>query len=166
METAALEQWLRDNRGFLHPRVKICHNDGVGVHWRADAAIDPQTTVSIVPHSLALSYLNALVDDGLPAFSRRRQDFRGVENIGFFYLMAQYISRTTSFWQPYLETLPKPESTLTTPLWFDAAEDLAWLEGTDVLHTMLGRKAVYEDYYRVGVEVLEQSGVDTHPYTW
>jgi len=86
--------------------------------------------------------------------------------LGFFYLMAQYIHRERSFWRPYLDTLPSPDSDLTTPLWFDDAEDLGWLHGTDVLHTMLARREVYERYYKDGLCTLRSSGVDTTPYTW
>ncbi|KAK5110786.1 hypothetical protein LTR85_000731 [Meristemomyces frigidus] len=112
-----------------------------------------------------MSYLNAFVDDAFPVFQRRRKDFQGVENIGFFYLMMQYHHSKTSFWRPYLETLPKPED-FATPLWFDDPQDLAWLDGTDVLHTMLGRKEVYLQYYQAGVVILTQAGIDTKPFTW
>jgi len=165
-EMESLENWLRDNGGYLHPNVKISVNAEAGVHWRATAPLDPGTTVSVVPHSLALSYLNALVDDAVPVFAQRRADFGGVENIGFFYLMAQYVNREKSFWTPYVKCLPQPEDEFTTPLWFDEPDDLAWLEGTDALHTMLGRKAVYEGHHRTGVAILEQAGIDTGAYTW
>jgi len=164
--TKALERWFRDNGGYLHPDVATSYSPAQGVHWRARAAIGSATTVSNVPHSLALSYLNALVDDAHPVFKQRQKAFGGVENIGFFYLMTQYIHKDTSFWRPYLECLPQPTSYFTSPLWFDANEDLAWLEGTDVLHTILGRKATYEQYYNAGVSILNQAGVDTEPYTW
>ena len=117
------------------------------------------------PHSLALSYLNALVDDSFPIFKAHRKDF-AVENLGWFYLMTQYIHREKSFWKPYLDTLPRPEAEWTTPLWFDEPADLPWIEGTDVLHTMLGRRKVYEEYYATGVAALKRGGMDTTPYTW
>ena len=164
-ETAALEQWLRGHDGFLHPDIHICIDTDAGVHCKANAPIDSGTTISTVPHTLALSYLNALVDDSLPVFRDRRGDFGGVENIGFFYLMAQYLQKDYSFWRPYLELLPKQED-MATPLWFDDPSDLAWLEGTDVMHTMSGRKQVYEQHYSAGVTIFRQAGVDTTPLTW
>lgn len=118
-----------------------------------------------MPHTLALSYLNALVDDTYPVFKQRRQDFK-VEAIGFFYLMAQYIAKERSFWKPYLDTLPPPDSDFASPLWFDDEADLLWIEGTDVLHTMLGRREIYEQYYHSGIRTLERAGVDVAPYTW
>ena len=165
VETAALEQWLRDHDGFLHSDIQICIDAEAGVHCRAKATIDSGTTISSVPHTLALSYLNALVDDTLPIFRDRRRDFGGVENIGFFYLMVQYLHKDTSFWRPYFELLPKPED-MATPLWFDDPKDLAWLEGTDVLHTMLARKEVYKQHYSAGVTIFRQAGMDTTPLTW
>ncbi|KAK4543024.1 hypothetical protein LTR36_006022 [Oleoguttula mirabilis] len=164
-QTEALEHWLSHYGGFLHPSLRLCVNAEAGLHCRATATVDAGTRISTVPHALALSYLNALVDDACPVFKQRRPDFQGVENIGFFYLMVQHHYSTTSFWKPYLETLPKPQD-FATPLWFDDPEDLAWLEGTDVLHTMLGRKEVYEQYYYAGVNILAQAGIDTGPFTW
>jgi len=165
-EMQDLEQWLQKHGGFLHPRINISHNEDRGLHWTAKAAIESATPVSTIPHSLALSYLNALVDDAYPVFKQRQKDFGGVENIGFFYLMAQYIHQDSSFWKPYLDVLPKPAHAFTTPLWFDESEDLVWLEGTDVLHTMLGRKAIYEQHHRKGVNILKQAGVDAKFYSW
>ncbi|KAK1068704.1 hypothetical protein LTR74_005362 [Friedmanniomyces endolithicus] len=161
----ALEAWFREHGGYLNTSVNIAYSHEAGYRWQANAPLAPGSKITTVPHSLALSYLNALVDDDFPIFRDRRHDFK-VEALGFFYLMAQYIHRERSFWKHYLDTLPSPDSDLTTPLWFDDAEDLAWLHGTDVLHTMLGRREVYERYYQDGVRTLRSAGVDTVPYTW
>ncbi|KAK5723589.1 hypothetical protein LTR15_005288 [Elasticomyces elasticus] len=161
----ALEQWFRDHGGYLNPAVHIAHSSEAGYRWQAKTSLVEGTRVTTVPHSLALSYLNALVDEALPFFRDKRHEFP-VENLGFFYLMAQYIHRERSFWRAHIDTLPSPDSELTTPLWFDDVEDLAWLEGTDVLHTMLARRKVYEQYYSDGIASLHSAGVDTTPYTW
>jgi len=164
--TKALENWLRENGGYLHPAITICQTDDEGVHFRTrDVSIKPQTTIASAPHSLALSYLNALVDDAFPVYKARRDEFK-IEAIGFFYLMSQYIHKEQSFWRIYLETLPLPESEHSTPLWFEEARDLKWLEGTDVLHTVLARKRIYRQYYESGIRTLDAAGVDTIPYTW
>lgn len=164
-KTAALEAWLRAHGGYLHSALSIAHTAVSGLHWRALSPVSPGTRLITVPHALTISYLNALVDDGFPVFRQQRHCFK-IEAMGFFYLMAQYINRDISFWKPYLDLLPSPESDLTTPLWFREQDDLAWLEGTDVLHTAKGRMEVYEQYYASGVEVLKQAGIDTCPYTW
>ncbi|KAK3709717.1 hypothetical protein LTR37_010744 [Vermiconidia calcicola] len=114
---------------------------------------------------MALSYLNALVDDAFPVFKQQRHRFK-VEAIGFFYLMAQYINREQSFWKPYLDTLPSPDQELTEALFFEHEEDVAWLEDTDVWRTVSARAEVYEKYHRDGIEVLQEAGIDTQPYTW
>jgi hypothetical protein len=164
-ETKALESWLRDNGGYLHPSVHILQDAKSGVHMRATNMIAPATIVAAAPHSLALSYLNALVDDGFPVFKQHRDRFK-VEAIGFFYLMAQYINREQSFWKPYLDTLPGPEGELTQPLFFEHADDVAWVDGTDVWHTITARKGVYEKYYADGITILQKAGFDVEPYTW
>jgi hypothetical protein len=80
--------------------------------------------------------------------------------------MTQYIHRSTSFWKPYLDALPQPDSDFATPLWFDDPADLRCLEGTDVLHTMLGRREVYEQYFHSGLRSLKRAGMSVEPYTW
>ena len=117
------------------------------------------------PNSITLSYLNALVDDAYPFFQQHRSQLK-IEAIGFFYLMVQYANRGTSFWKPYFDALPTPNSSFSQPLFFEDAEDIAWLEGTDVRHTIIARREVYKKYYHDGIAVLEQCGIDVEPYTW
>jgi hypothetical protein len=164
-ETEALEAWLKKHGGYLHPEVRILHSSDAGVHMRASDFIPPATLLASVPHSLTLSYLNALVDDNFPVFRTQRQEFK-VEAIGFFYLMAQYITRERSFWQPYLVSLPGPASELMQPFFFEDQEDVSWLEDTDVWHTITAKKEIYDKYYREGIAVLEEAGIDVAPYTW
>ncbi|KAF2765529.1 SET domain-containing protein [Teratosphaeria nubilosa] len=162
----ALTLWLRDHGGYLHPAIKICQDEDNAVHWRTEKKLSmPGTTLSTVPHSLTLSYLNALVDDAFPVFKQRRADFK-VEAMNFFYLCAQYLNKEKSFWKPYLDLLPSPEDDFTTPLYFDDPADLVWLEGTDILHSMVARREVHEQYYHPGLRALHRSGIDTRPYTW
>lgn len=161
-----LEEWLRSQPGgYLHPNIHIVDRSDAGIHWRASGPIEPNTRLATVPHSIALSYLNALADDAYPVFSQRCNAFK-IEAIGFFYLALQYINRATSFWKPYLETLPQPEERHTTPLWFDAPEDEAWLADTDALFTTKKLKAIYEEQYQSGISVLKNAGIDTAPLTW
>lgn len=159
-----LERWLRAHpQAVIHPDVHFRYDEQNGVHWRAGSAIKARQRLLTIPHSLSLSYLNALVDEAYPVFRSSRSDFT-VEAIGFFYLMLQYINRDTSFWQPYLGTLPAP-GTLTTPLCFDD-DDNAWLAGTDVAATMSQRKQLYEQYYHKGMSRISASGVDVSQFSW
>lgn len=112
-----------------------------------------------------MSYLNALVDDKYPVFKQQRHCFK-VEAIGFFYLIIQYVDRETTFWKPYLDALPSPSTNFSQPLFFEDPEDVAWLEGTDVWYTVTAKRDIYKTYYRDGIKVLQQAGMDVGPYTW
>lgn len=167
-QTTSLETWFRSQGGYLHPDIRIFQaspNSSSGIHYLATSPILPGTTFAHAPHSLALSYLNALFDDTIAVFAQQRHRFK-VEAMGFWYLMTQYVNLESSFWKPYLETIPAPDSEFTQPLFFDDPEDVKWLEGTDVWHTALARKEVYEQYYNDGVEILREAGIDVVPYTW
>jgi hypothetical protein len=157
-----LRAWLTRNGGRIHPDIALAYDEQSGVHCRASTDLAADTSLCSVPHTLALSSLNALVDDELIAFRNRGIP---VEAIGHFYLMHQYITKDTSFWKPYLETLPSPAHAHSTPFWFDN-EDLAWLADTDVYHTTLARQTTQRANYEQGLEVLQRAGVDTTPYTW
>ncbi|GAB7352361.1 hypothetical protein MBLNU459_g2800t1 [Dothideomycetes sp. NU459] len=160
----ALERWFKENGGYLHPSVNLAQDALHGSHFRATSAIPPGTHVLTVPHQLALSNLNALVDNEFPAFKTHAKSFT-VEALTFFYLMAQWINKDKSFWKPYLNTLPTPDEGFNTPLWFDE-EDRTWLEGTDLHPTVLKREEIWQQYWRDGVDVLESAGMDMQNYTW
>lgn len=164
-QTESLESWLRSNGTYIHPSIRVLQSAERGVHLHATALVEPGTTFITLPHRLAFSYLNAIVDDAFPVFRQHMHRLES-EAIGHFYLMAQYMNRKQSFWQPYLESLPRPESILTQPLFFTDGEDIAWLEGTDVWHSAVRRVEVYEKYYQSGIAMLNQAGIDTEPYTW
>lgn len=164
-QTEALEAWLRLNSASIHPNVQILEDANSGVHVRATDTLPPGTTVATAPHSISLSCLNAIVDDAHAVYSTQRHRME-VEAIGFFYLMTQYLNRDRSFWKPYLESLPGPESDLTQPLFFVDTEDVEWLAETDVYHTVLKRGKKYDKQYRNGIAVLNEAGIDTETYTW
>jgi hypothetical protein len=159
-----LRQWLEDNGGYANPSINLDWNQTSGVHCRAkgESPVSGESRICTVPHSLALSSLNALVDDSFTVFKNRGL---APEAIGYFYLMQQYINREKSFWKPYLDTLPGPEHEHLTPFWFDD-DDLLWLADTDVLHTTKARRKLQEDHYAKGINMLKRAKVDPVPYTW
>lgn len=162
-DLVALRQWLLDNGGYLSSDVAIAYNDDEsGVHCRAVKPLDVGSRLCTVPHALALSSLNALVDDAFPPFRNRGL---AIQAIGYFYLMRQYIVREKSFWRPYLESLPAPDETYSTPLWFDDG-DLELLVDTDVHQTTLARTLIHRRQYSRGIELLERAQIDPTPYTW
>ena len=164
-KTQALEQYLRSNGAYINPNITVVEDSASGVHLRAHSRLEAESSIVSIPHTLCLSYLNALVEDAWPVFKEHRHRFK-VEAIGFWYLAAQYLHRETSFWRPYLDSLPSPESEHTQPLFFEDTEDVAWLEGTDVWHTHLGRTEVHRGYYDEGIAILQEAGVDVTGFTW
>lgn len=165
-----LEAFIHEKGGHLHPSIAIVESETAGFHWRAqDGPVEVGDTVISVPHSTALSYLNALVDEDWPVFKKCRTFFKPdfeVEAISFFYLMVQYKNRDRSFWRPYLDALPGPEANHTQPLFFDDPEDIKWLEGSDVWHTNQNRTARYREIYDDGIGVLQRAGIDVSWCTW
>jgi len=128
----------------------------------ADHAI---ARIITIPHSIALSYLNALADVQYPVLKQHRKDLR-IETIGYLYLALQYLQRSKSFWKPYLDMLPSPDDRHTTPLWIDDAANEIWLADTDDLYTMKQRRAIYEEQYDKGVGILRNAGIDVKDLTW
>ena len=159
-----LQEFLRENGGYLHPFTRLVEDDEYGVHLQAVEDLEAETHLLTSPHSTSLSCLNAMVDDAYPVFKNNATAFT-VEALGFFYLMTQWIDRERSFWKPYLDTLPSPEEGFGTPSFFND-EDLKWLEGTDLHSSFVSRQLVWQKYWRQGVAVLKRHGVDTEPYTW
>ncbi|KAF7193330.1 Ribosomal lysine N-methyltransferase set10 [Pseudocercospora fuligena] len=158
----SLRQWFTDQGGFLNQEVKIEHNANRGVHCRAASDLAPESRICTVPHTLALSSLNALVDDNFPVFKNRGLS---PQAIGYFYLMHQFVHKEKSFWKPYLDTLPAPTSEHRTPFWFDS-DDLTWLDDTDVLFTYKARLAMHGGNYSTGTAMISQAGIDVTPYSW
>jgi len=166
--TKPLKDWFIANGGHFHKDVRLSHSDSLGLHLRASEYIPPGSGIASAPHSLALSYLNALVDFRYPVFREQRQRFK-YEAIGFWYLALQYLDRKRSFWGPYLETLLSPEvagKEGTQPMFWEREEDVRWLMGTDVWHTVSARKEVYWEYYNDGLAILKSAGMDVKPLTW
>lgn len=169
--SAALLDFLRENGAHLHPGIIIAENESSGLHWRAkeDISIEPGSTIISVSHSIAFSYLNALVDEQWPVFKSHRHRFKPdfeVEAITFFYLMIQYTHRKMSFWKPYLDALPRPNQEHTQPLFYEDEKDIAWLKGTDVWHTNEKRTKRYREIYEDGKNVLENADQDVSWCTW
>ncbi|THY13284.1 SET domain-containing protein [Aureobasidium pullulans] len=160
----AFENWFRSNGGYLHPAVHLAQDAEQGSYFQATEVIESGTQVLTVPHNLAMSNLNAQVDDDFLVFRTHAQSFT-VEGLSFFYLMAQWLNKEQSFWKPYLDILPSPEQGFETPIFYDD-EDRKWLEGTDLHPTLLGREAAWKKYWEDGVQVLKSAGVDTTNYTW
>ncbi|KAH0387815.1 SET domain-containing protein, partial [Aureobasidium melanogenum] len=160
----AFEKWFSANGGYLHLSVQLAQDAEHGSHFRAIASIEPGTQILTVPHNLAMSNLNAQVDDDLPVFKTHAKQFP-VQSLSFFYLMAQWLKKDKSFWKPYLDILPSPEHGFETPMFY-GEDDRQWLEGTDLHASVLGREAAWKKYWEDGVHVMQSAGMDVTDYTW
>ncbi|KAK4987279.1 hypothetical protein LTR50_004705 [Elasticomyces elasticus] len=170
-ELHALEEWFKANGGYLHPAVHLAEDESHGVHLRASEAVESGTHLITVPHSISLSYLNALVDEREVLCDERETIWKTLsqklppEVVGWFYLAHQYVHKQRSFWKPYLDTLPAPETGIGTPFSFDDG-DLRWLHGTDLYHSFERRKEVWEGHWKVGIDVIGKAGMATEQFTW
>lgn len=81
------------------------------------------------------------------------------------FLIEQYLLKQNSFWWPYIRTLPQPgdKHGLNAPLWEDA-EDLKWLEGTNLGKAIPARKAIWKQEFDAFTERIDPQ--DREPYTW
>ena len=59
----ALKNWLVANGGGISSDITVRHNARSGVHCQALGDVSAGTSLFSVPHSVALSSLNALVDE-------------------------------------------------------------------------------------------------------
>ncbi|PNS16561.1 Ribosomal lysine N-methyltransferase 4 [Sphaceloma murrayae] len=154
----ALIAWLRENNGFLNPSTVLLSDGDHGGHMVATSDIADDAVIMNVPHSIALSCLNAMVDDSLPVLKAHAESFT-VEALGVLYLMSQWLDKENSFWKPYLDILPTPEKGFNTPFWFDE-EDLQWLKGTDLLNTFEALESAWRTYWRDDTKILNDGGMD------
>lgn len=82
-----------------------------------------------------------------------------------FFLMGQFLCGESSFWFPYLRTLPQPGQ-LTTPLFF-GEEDVDWIQGTGIPDASVQRFRLWEGRFDESIAKLEEvefENVDS--YTW
>ncbi|TKX18134.1 putative ribosomal lysine N-methyltransferase set10 [Elsinoe australis] len=154
----ALAEWLKANNGRLHSSTRLSSDGEQGGHLMAREDLSEGAQIMSVPHSLAMSCLNALVDDTLPVLKANADSFT-VEALGVLYLMSQWLNKDKSFWKPYLDILPTPEQGFNTPFWFEE-DDLSWLQGTDLMKTFEGLESAWRTYWRDDTKVLHEGGMD------
>lgn len=159
-----LLDWFKANGGYIHPATHLNRDTEKGNFLETKDGLKADTLIVNVPHSMALSCLNAMVDDSLPVLKASADSFT-VEALGVFYLMAQWINKDKSFWRPYLEILNTPDMGFHTPFWFDE-DDLKWLKGTDLFTSFQGRHDAWHTYWRDGTAILDAGGMDVSQYTW
>jgi hypothetical protein len=138
--------------------------------------IPKETRVINAPVGITLSYFNAIdhhqsssngvsfSSHGL-VFPRAFIDSVGPEETTTFFLMGQFLRGESSFWFPYLRTLPQPGQ-LTTPLFF-GEEDVDWIQGTGIPDASVQRFRLWEGRFDESIAKLEDVEFeDVDSYTW
>ncbi|KAK1658256.1 SET domain-containing protein [Colletotrichum godetiae] len=142
-----LVNWAKSHGAALHPSVEVYNDPNTGNSFRVSpdsAGVNPGDTVVTCPLALTLSYLNATTTPN-PVFhhdsssSSSSQAFPPsfLESvpphvISRFYLINQYLLGSSSFWHPYIRTLPQPTNLAAwalPPLW--PTDDVELLEDTN-----------------------------------
>ncbi|KAJ5815156.1 hypothetical protein N7474_006933 [Penicillium riverlandense] len=176
-----LIDWVRSHGGSISDSVQVSQDSTRGVHLQVKAdwpdPIPKETRVISTPVGITLSYFNAIdhqhqsssneilfSSDGL-VFPRAFIDAVGREETTIFFLMGQFLRGESSFWFPYLRTLPQPGQ-LTTPLFF-GEEDVDWIQGTGIPDASVQRFRLWEGRFDASIAKLEEvefENVDS--YTW
>ncbi|KAI9700045.1 MAG: hypothetical protein M1836_002579 [Candelina mexicana] len=166
-----LIEWVVAHGGGLHDGVRLTTDPTLGSFLRADGSLEPQTTVVTCPHSLTISYLNAISCMGFsphgPTFPSSFLEAFPPRTITTFFLSQQFLLGEKSFWSAYIETLPQlgEGDKLGTPLYFDD-EDRLWLKGTNMEKGYMERETEWKEHWAKGVSKLKEEAWETDQYTW
>ncbi|KAF6835502.1 SET domain-containing protein [Colletotrichum musicola] len=142
-----LVSWAESHGARLHPSVEVYADPQTGNSFRvspgAGAGVQPGEPVVTCPLHLTLSYLNA-TPSPTPGFHHDAGGSSSPFPDSFlqtvpphvtsrFFLIQQYLLGASSFWHPYIRTLPQPDalsSWALPPLW--PSDDVELLEETNV----------------------------------
>lgn len=173
----ALLSWAKLHGGSLHPAVEVYKDDITGFSMRVRPDLDPQgkalapqDEILKCPLATSISYLNAVHGGPLlagdaekiessPAFP---SEFSTLPPhvVGRFYLIQQYLLGKSSFWHPYIATLPQPDvisSWSLPPFWPE--DDASFLEGTN---TGIAAEAIRDQLkkeYKEARKILKEANV-------
>ncbi|KAJ9608136.1 hypothetical protein H2200_007124 [Cladophialophora chaetospira] len=168
--------WVLDNDGYLEPNAQIAFSARKGYHVvvAEGATLANGTRIASCPMSTTLSVLNALnihpfSNHGVafPDAFLRTQCRTGTESLQAFYLMEHLVLGNTSFWAPYIATLPTVEDI--TAMQFEEEADVMWLEGTNLKGGLSTQTAKWKEMYLQGSGQLRQLGwanALNGSYTW
>ena len=166
---ASLTSWAIDLGASLHASVAIQRDSETGASFKVrpssdeNLKVNPGDEVVTCPMSITLSYLNTLPNPP-PGFRKDNQAFpeRFLAEIpphviGRFLLIKEYLSGSSSFWYPYIRTLPQPENVSSwslPPFW--PASDQELLEGTNLDVSIHEIKAQLKGEFKAARKFLEQ----------
>lgn len=138
---SGLLDWATAHGAVLHPSVEIYNDPVTGLSFRvrqdATTSLPPWEPIVHLPTKLSFSYLNALPDspnfDSSQSLPQELIAQTPPHVIGRLLLAKHCLLGTTSFWHPYIASLPPPsdvEAWALPPFWDREEQEL--LEGTNV----------------------------------
>ncbi|KAL9075206.1 MAG: hypothetical protein Q9157_004110 [Trypethelium eluteriae] len=167
----AFQQWFTANGGWLHSDLELAHEKELGVHVRVKhgASLGPDTRVCSCPASLSFSCLDAVASSSQPDSNPPWLALAASlppEPVGWFFLVHEYLASASSFWKPYIDTLPSPSAAeqLGTLVYFKD-EDLQWLGGTNLLAAHWQRTKAWQVYWEEGLDILRKYHWPVEKYT-
>ncbi|KAK4244938.1 hypothetical protein C7999DRAFT_16826 [Corynascus novoguineensis] len=178
---SALLEWSQQHGARLHPSLEIYLDPiskySLRVKPSASHSLQPGFDAVTCPAGITLSYLNALVDGPLDpsaplhqrtgAFPARFTQAVPPYVLGRFFLIKEYLKGKSSFWWPYIATLPSPEQVAAwalPPFWPD--QDIAYLEGTNAHVAIQEIQANVKREFKQARKLLKEEGFpDLAAYT-
>lgn len=190
---SALLAWATTHGGRLHPAVEVYKDDVTGFSMRLKPTlrsepahaglINPQDEILTCPATISLSYLNALTDGPLLSTtchestahaSSAKSDSSGPafppefmalppHIISRFFLIKQYLLGKSSFWYPYIATLPQPDQLASwnlPPFW--PQEDAAFLEDTNTGIAAAEIHDAVKAEYKQARRILKSAGLENY----
>lgn len=178
---SALLAWAHAHGGHLHPALEVYKDDVTGFAMRVrqkshhdqtqDHGPRPHDELLACPLATSLSYLSAL-QDGQPAFP---PDFMALPPhiIARFFLVQQYLLGPSSFWYPYIATLPQPDvlsSWALPPFW--PQDDASFLDETNTGTAATEIHHAVKQEYKNARRILKNAAFDGYQdytnalYTW
>lgn len=151
--------WFVGGGGIIHPDVEIAQ-DSTGSYLRARSEHDIAAGSPLIscPHSLVISWPQVVYgpDPFLRQWDlRRAAAFENEAVIIRFFLIRQYLLKESSYWAPYIRSLPQPDAGdhLNTPLWY-GSEDRLWIQGTSLESGAKARERMWQQEYEEGTKCL------------
>ncbi|KAK5048076.1 hypothetical protein LTR84_006266 [Exophiala bonariae] len=170
-----LIEWVLTNNGYFHPDAQIAFSSRKGFH----AVVTTNTTmpsgarIASCSMEVTLSVLNAL---DVKPFSSHGTRFptpfllaeaKRPESLQSFFLMEQLVLGDKSWWYSYIASLPTVKEVNTQQ--FDQAEDVIWLEGTNLKKAFETQSNKWRQLYEHGLDHLTRlkwpHALD-QSYTW
>lgn len=157
-----LIEWVLANNGYFHPDAQIAFSSRKGFHAvvATNTAMPSGAQIASCPMEVTMSVLNAL---DVKPFSSHGTCFPAAfllaqakrpESLQSFFLMEQLVLGDKSWWHPYVASLPTVEEV--NDQQFDQAEDVIWLEGTNLKKAFETQSNKWRQLFDHGLEHLKR----------